>query len=79
MKKKASAKGLEKRMPAVHKAIQKVLKNKGLGDLRVTHMSLMSGSGEPPESGCDGHWEWRCEMTPQGYVCHYVCVSNQMS
>jgi len=75
LKTKANAKQIQKHMPAVHRAIAKVLKGKGLGTLRVTHVSLMSASDGPPTSGCSGHWEWKCEMTPQGYVCHYVCVS----
>ncbi len=67
---------LQVAMPAVHKAIEKVLKRKGLGNLQPTHVSLMSARGAPPSSACDGHWEWRCEMTPQGYICHYVCVPD---
>lgn len=74
MKTKTNPKQIQKHMPAVHAAVAKVLKSKGLGNLQVTHVSLMSATGGPPKSDCPGHWEWRCEMTPQGYVCHYVCV-----
>lgn len=76
MKTKTNAKKIQEHMPAVHRAIAKVFKSKGLGNLRVTHVSLMSASEAPPSSNCAGHWEWRCEMTPQGYVCHWVCVPS---
>lgn len=71
-----NAKHIEKLMPALHKSIEKALKSKGMGNLRLTHLSLMAAPSGNLTPTCAGHWEWRCEMTPQGYVCHYVCVSN---
>ena len=68
-----SSKRLSANMEDIQKAVQDVLEKKGIHDLHVTHISLHN-SALTAAADCAGHWEWKCEQTSAGYVCHWVCM-----
>jgi hypothetical protein len=67
-------KNITDRTRAAMKDIEGVLKNHGLEGFEISSLRLSPSGQAPDPSTCNGHWEWKCEQTPHGVECHWVCV-----
>jgi hypothetical protein len=63
------AREVQDRMIRLNEDIQELLRANGLEGLELTAATFSPTSAL---EAAGGGWEWRCETTPSGVVCHWV-------